>query len=185
MLTPLGASLMFFAVVTVELARLAAKPARQLPQLGAVAEAELMVEGSQSLASFAASEYAERKAGLALKNVFGIKVGFWGFLSPLRKMPWIFVGWSYGDLFCCRNVEVEPLSVPRQRLAILPRVFGMQTAAAWVLRRRMWLVWLCKMQMASSIDGTAFNIAVQATLCFQVPLVRWSIWECRMRQRRR
>ena len=96
-LTFVGASLMFFAVVTVALARL---PARQLPQpqpdAAATEEAELKVERSPSLASFAASEYVEREAlGLGLKNVYGKKAGFWyrsrflRFLSPLRKMPGI------------------------------------------------------------------------------------------------
>ncbi|CAK9050249.1 unnamed protein product [Durusdinium trenchii] len=86
-LTLLGASLMFFAVITMALTRLprrarVADPPQQVPP----AEAEATVDTPKSLASFAASEYAER--------------------------------------------EVEHLSVPRQRLANLQRVFGMQTAMA-------------------------------------------------------
>ena len=77
MLTLLGASLMFFAVVMVA--------ARQLPQLGTVAEAELTVEGSQSLASFAASEYAERKAGLGFEECLRQKSRFLRLFKPTAK----------------------------------------------------------------------------------------------------
>eukprot|EP00913_Durusdinium_trenchii_P001687 g1561.t1 len=61
-LTLLGASLMFFAVITMALTRLprrarVADPPQQVPP----AEAEATVDTPKSLASFAASEYAERE----------------------------------------------------------------------------------------------------------------------------
>ena len=71
-LTLLGASLMFFAVITMALTRLprrarVADPPQQVPP----AEAEATVDTPKSLASFAASEYAEREVRWDVFFVFG------------------------------------------------------------------------------------------------------------------